>query len=257
MARAKPQHPSLNELDLDAALDRDAYEKQKRDLQLRLLRMQARLRDERCLPLVIVFEGVDAAGKGGAIRRLTGRLDPRGYRVHPIAAPDEIERRHHYLWRFYQRMPARGEVAIFDRSWYGRVLVERVEKFCTKAEWQRAFDEIAAFEQTHTASGAVLVKFWLQVSKKEQLKRFRAREEDPFKEYKITDDDWRNRDKWKQYAVAANEMFARTHTAMAPWTLVASDDKLFARIRVLETVVQRLEAALPPLKRKTDPAPRK
>lgn len=237
--------PALRDIDLGASLDRETYERRKRALQLQLLRLQTRLRDERCVPLVIVFEGMDAAGKGGAIRRLTGRLDPRGYRVHPIGAPDPLEQQHHYLWRFYHRMPARGEIAIFDRSWYGRVLVERVEGFCTEAEWRRAYEEIACFERTHVASGAVFVKFWMHVSKKEQLQRFRQRESDPFKEYKITDEDWRNRRRWKQYERAADDMFTRTHAQQTPWTLVSGDDKRHARIAVLETVVQRLEAALP------------
>lgn len=244
--RTKQSPPKIEALDLDAKLDRDTYERRKRELQLELLRMQSRLRDERCLPVVILFEGVDAAGKGGAIRRLTGRLDPRGYRVHPIGAPDDVERRHHYLWRFYQRMPASGEIAIFDRSWYGRVLVERVEGYCSETEWRRAYDEIAWFEQTHVAAGAVIIKFWLQISKAEQLRRFRARERDPFKEYKITDEDWRNRRQWKQYTTATSEMLSRTHSADLPWTLVASEDKRHARIHVLETVVRRLGAALPP-----------
>lgn len=238
--------PSLAGLDLSVKMDRPTYERRKRELQLDLLRLQTRLRDERCLPVILVFEGVDAAGKGGAIRRLTGRLDPRGYRVHPIAAPDEVERRHHYLWRFYQRMPARGEIAIFDRSWYGRLLVERVEGFCQVEEWQRAFDEIVAFETTHAVSGALIVKYWLQVSKPEQLRRFRARERDPFKEYKITEEDWRNRRRWRAYERAADEMFAKTSTELCPWTLVAGDDKRHARIKVLETLVDRLRAALPP-----------
>lgn len=237
--------PSIAGLDLSAKLDRPTYEQRKRELQLELLRLQTRLRDEQCLPVILVFEGVDAAGKGGAIRRLTGRLDPRGYRVYPIAAPDEVERRHHYLWRFYQRMPARGEIAIFDRSWYGRVLVERVEGFCRVDEWKRAFDEIVAFETTHALSGALIVKFWLQVSKQEQLRRFRTREKDPFKEYKITDEDWRNRRQWRAYERAADEMFARTSTELCPWTLIAGDDKRHARITVLETLVERLRAALP------------
>ncbi|PKN79116.1 MAG: hypothetical protein CVU47_11180 [Chloroflexi bacterium HGW-Chloroflexi-9] len=236
--------PTLASLKRVKVPDDAAYERRLRDLQLRLLHTQNRLRDSADVGVCVVFEGMDAAGKGGAIRRLTGRLDPRGFRVYPIGAPMEAERRHHYLWRFGTRMPEHGEIAIFDRSWYGRVLVERVEGFATPAEWQRAYEEIAAFEQMHLDDGMVLVKFWLHVSSEEQLKRFKEREADPFKEYKITAEDWRNREKRAEYEAAAEEMFARTHTAAAPWTLLHGDDKEHARLRVLEVVIEHLEARI-------------
>ena len=227
-------------------LDEASYKTRRRALQLELLRLQTRLRDyDTPCRLAVVFEGVDAAGKGGAIRRLTGRLDPRGFRVYAIGEPDERERAHHYLWRFQRHMPPHGLVAVFDRSWYGRVLVERVEGLAPREAWQRAYDEINHFERTQTIDGLVLVKFWLQISKKEQLRRFEQRAADPFKEYKLTDEDWRNRERWTDYQAAAEEMFARTDHPHAPWTLVSGEDKPRARLTVLKTVVERLRAALP------------
>lgn len=239
--------PSLSDFDPTLAIDDKAYKKRRKELQLDLLRYQVRLRDEATCPVVIVFEGVDAAGKGGAIRRLTGRLDPRGFRVHPIGPPIGAEARHHYLWRFHQRMPEYGQFAIFDRSWYGRVLVERVEGLTEPEAWERSYGEIASFEQTLVDNGMVLVKFWLHISQEEQLRRFEAREDDPFKEYKITKDDWRNRERWEQYQPAIEEMLRRTHTADTPWTLVSAEDKNHARIHVLEGTVEALRARLGPL----------
>ena len=239
--------PTLRDFDPTLAVENGAYRKQRRALQLQLLRHQVRLRDEATCPVVIVFEGKDAAGKGGAIRRLTGRLDPRGVRVHPIGNPTEEEARHHYLWRFHRRMPAYGQLAIFDRSWYGRVLVERVEELTTPEDWERAYGEIVAFEQTMVDNGTVLVKFWLHISEEEQLRRFEAREADPFKEYKITEDDWRNRERWSDYEPAVEEMLRRTHTAAAPWTLVSAEEKNHARLDVLGTVVSALDLRLGPL----------
>jgi polyphosphate kinase 2 (PPK2 family) len=239
--------PSLADFDPTLKLGDKEYKQRRHDLQLELLRYQVQLRDEATCPVVIVFEGMDAAGKGGAIRRLTGRLDPRGLRVHPIGPPSGPETRHHYLWRFHERMPEYGQFAIFDRSWYGRVLVERVEGLATPAEWERAYGEIAAFERTMVDNGTVLVKFWLQISQEEQLKRFEARESDPFKEYKITPDDWRNRDRWSEYEPAVEEMLRRTHSAVTPWTLVSANDKDYARIQVLETTRDALRARLGPL----------
>jgi len=237
--------PKLEDLDLSVRVEsEEVYDARRKELQLELLHMQTALRDDPRFPVVMVFEGMDAAGKGGAIRRLTGRLDPRGTRVHAIGPPDAVEARHHYLWRFWQRMPARGGIAVFDRSWYGRVLVERVEKLCPKEAWKRAYEEIVAFEGALAAGGAVLAKFWLHVSKKEQLRRFRERQRDPFKEYKITPEDWRNRRKWDAYVKAAGAMFRKTHTKAAPWTLVSGEDKRHARLAVLETVVRGLRAAL-------------
>jgi polyphosphate kinase 2 (PPK2 family) len=194
--------------------------------------------------LVLVFEGMDAAGKGSTIRRLTQALDARFYRVVPVAAPNENERAQPYLWRFWRYIPRHGRSVVFDRSWYGRVLVERVEGFCSPADWQRAYGEINAYEEELTEAGAVVVKFWLAITPDEQLKRFQDRQTTPHKLFKITDEDWRNRDKWPQYETAVEDMIDRTSTRVAPWHVVASDDKCWARIEVLERVCERLEAAL-------------
>jgi AMP-polyphosphate phosphotransferase len=245
-----PRAPRLHDVDLSISVPADeAYERRLKALQLELLKLQNRLRDQprdkrRCPSLCLVFEGMDAAGKGGAIRRLTGRLDPRGYRVLPIGPPTEEELRHDWLWRFATRMPARGEIVIFDRSWYGRVLVERIEHLAHKDEWRRAYAEINDFEEQHARAGVAFVKFWLHLSSAEQLRRFKAREADPFKEYKIGPDDWRNRRHRARYKRAADEMFRRTHTRLAPWTLVSGEDKQHARLEVLRTVVRRLRGAL-------------
>jgi polyphosphate kinase 2 (PPK2 family) len=193
--------------------------------------------------LVAVFEGNDAAGKGGAIRRVAAALDPRQYNIVPIAAPSEDERAQPYLWRFWRQIPARGKFTIFDRSWYGRVLVERVEGFCSEADWLRAYGEINDFEEQLTDAKIVVVKFWLAIDDKTQLERFQAREKIPFKRYKITDDDWRNRGKWPQYRDAVGDMVDRTSTEIAPWTLVEANDKRWARVKVLRTLNEALEAA--------------
>jgi polyphosphate kinase 2 (PPK2 family) len=244
---ASTRPPSLEDFDATLKADGRTYRSRRKALQLALLRYQVCLRDQASFPVVIVFEGVDAAGKGGAIRRLTGRLDPRGLRVHPIGPPEGPELHHHYLWRFHTRMPAYGQIAIFDRSWYGRVLVERVEELTPREDWERAYEEIAAFERTLVSNGTLLVKFWLQVSKDEQLRRFKSRESDPFKEYKITEQDWRNREQWNDYQLAADEMLRRTHSDVAPWTLVSANDKNHARLEVLETARRALESRLGPL----------
>src|SRR5690606_8694880 len=194
--------------------------------------------------LVLVFEGVDAAGKGGAIRRIVGALDARQYRIVPIAAPTEEERAQPYMCRFWRHLPAHGKAVIFDRSWYGRVLVERVEGFCSEADWMRAYAEINDFEDQLIDAGAVVVKFWLAISADEQLARFKAREAEPHKRFKITEEDWRNRDKSGEYAQAVCDMVDRTSTENAPWTLVEADNKLYARIKILRTLCERLEAAL-------------
>ena len=236
----------LDDVDLSFRVPADdAYHRRLKELQLELLQAQCILRDAPDSggprpSLCIVFEGMDAAGKGGAIRRLTGRLDPRGFRVHPTGPPTPEESAHHWMWRFGSNMPARGGITIFDRSWYGRVLVERVEGFAKPKEWRRAYEEIEDFERSYAKAGTILVKFWLQISRKEQLRRFHERERDPFKEYKIGPDDWRNRRKWKRYEQAADEMFAATHGKHAPWTLVSGEDKQHARLTVLQTVVDRL-----------------
>lgn len=196
------------------------------------------------ISVITVFEGSDAGGKGGAIRRITSALDARHYRIIPIAAPTEEERAQPYLWRFWRHIPRNGSVTIFDRSWYGRVLVERVEKFCSEQDWMRAYSEINDFEEQLVDNNTVLIKFWLAITKDEQLRRFKEREKIGFKRFKITAEDWRNRDKWDDYERAVCDMVDRTSTEIAPWTLVEANDKNFARIKILKTLCQRIEAAL-------------
>jgi polyphosphate kinase 2 (PPK2 family) len=195
-------------------------------------------------PVAIVFEGWDAAGKGGAIKRLTERLDPRGYVVYPIAAPAGEDKTHHYLYRFWRRLPERGQIAIFDRSWYGRVMVERIEGFCIEAEWKRAYREINQFERQLVDFGAIIFKFWMHIGKDEQLRRFEERQGTPYKAWKLTTEDWRNREKWEQYEVAVEEMLLKTSTVTAPWTIVEGNNKAWSRIRVLKTVVDILSREL-------------
>lgn len=214
----------------------DAAQKKLKKLQYQLYR--------RKIPVVIAFEGWDAAGKGGTIRRLTSALDVRGFAVEPIAAPTAEEKAHHHLWRFWKRLPKRGEIRIFDRTWYGRVMVERIEGFCTEAQWRRAYEEINLFEKNLRDAGTVICKFWLQIDNEEQLRRFNARQETPEKQWKITDEDWRNREKWPQYEAAVDEMLQKTNTEDAPWTVVGADNKQFARIKVLNTVIAAMEKAL-------------
>ncbi|MCC7484668.1 MAG: polyphosphate:AMP phosphotransferase [Burkholderiales bacterium] len=194
--------------------------------------------------VVCVFEGMDAAGKGGAVRRITAALDARLYHTIPVAAPTDEERAQPYLWRFWRHVPRRGRFTIYDRSWYGRVLVERIEGFCSEADWMRAYGEINDFEEQLARSGAIIAKFWLQISKEEQFRRFKEREKTRFKRFKITPEDWRNREKWDAYQIAASDMIERTSTAYAPWTLVEANDKYHARVKILSTLVKALEAAL-------------
>ena len=233
----------LRELDLTQRLARARYDAQLVKWQTRLaaLTQHKRFRDH---SLILAFEGSDAAGKGSAIRRVTGAIDARQYVTVPIAAPTQEEKLYPYLWRFWRNVPPRGGITIFDRTWYGRVLVERVEGYCSEFDWRRAYEEINQFEEQLAEGGAVLCKFWLQVSKAEQYKRFKAREKTPFKRFKITPDDWRNRAKWDAYEQAVADMVDRTSTELAPWTLVEADDKYFTRVKVLKTIVRRLEAAL-------------
>jgi AMP-polyphosphate phosphotransferase len=195
-------------------------------------------------PLLILFEGWDASGKGGAIRRLTAPLDPRHFTVSEFGAPSERERRHHFLWRFWSHIPGWGGMCVHDRTWYGRVLVERVEGLAGKAEWKRAFTEIVDFERSLAAEGTVIVKFWMHISADEQLKRFKAREKDPLKAWKLTDEDWRNRDKRDDYERAVRDMLRETDHSPAPWTLIAGEDKGYARVAVIETVIAALERGL-------------
>jgi polyphosphate:AMP phosphotransferase len=233
----------IRNLDLSKTLTEARYKRDIERYQGELARQTRRKRfDGRSL--VLVFEGVDAAGKGGAVRRVTAALDARQYVTVPVAAPTDEERAHPYLWRFWRRVPPLGGITIFDRSWYGRVLVERVEGFATVADWMRAYDEINQFENQLIDGGSVVVKFWMQISKAEQLRRFRARERVAFKQFKITPDDWRNRKKWDAYEKAVCDMVDRTSTQIAPWTLVEAEDKKYARVKILRTIVARVEAAL-------------
>lgn len=233
----------LDRVDLTLALSREEYEKELDALQQRLLNLEYRLYKAR-IPAVVAYEGWDAAGKGGNIRRLTQGLDPRGYEVVPIAAPTAEELAHHYLWRFWRRVPKAGHIAIFDRTWYGRVLVERVEGFCTEAQWKRAYQEINEFERQLTEYGTVVVKFWLHIDRDEELRRFQDRQNTPSKQWKITPEDWRNREKWPQYEVCVAEMLERTSTTYAPWTILEANCKLYARIKALRTVADSIEKAL-------------
>lgn len=233
----------LQSLDLTQRLPKPDYAERLEALQGRLA-LLTRHRKFRKHSAVAVFEGSDAAGKGGCIRRVIAGLEPRQYQVIPIAAPTDEERAQPYLWRFWRNVPGHGQIAIFDRSWYGRVLVERVEGFCSEEDWMRAYGEINDFEEQLIRNKAILVKFWLQVSKNEQLARFKEREETGFKRFKITQEDWRNRDKWDAYEHAVCDMVDRTSTEIAPWTLVEANDKHFARVKVLETLCDRIDAAL-------------
>ena len=194
--------------------------------------------------MLLVFEGPDAAGKGGAIRRITSAVDARLYRVQTVAAPTDEERARPYLWRFWRALPRLGRITIYDRSWYGRVLVERIEGFCAPQDWQRAYNEINAFEEQLTEFGTIVVKFWLAISPREQLGRFKSREITPYKQYKLTEEDWRNRKKWDAYTAAACDMIERTGTGSSPWVLVAAEDKNHARIEVLRAVHRALDEAL-------------
>jgi len=230
-------------LDLSQRLERDAYRDRLEKYQARFARLVGS-KDFRKRSLVLAFEGSDAAGKGGAIRRVTGALDARLYDIIPVAAPTEEERAQPYLWRFWRHVPGDGGVLIFDRTWYGRVLVERVEGFCSEADWMRAYDEINEFEEQLVRNGTILCKFWLQISKDEQLRRFQEREQTGFKRFKITPEDWRNRERWEDYERAVADMVDRTSTSLAPWTLVEANDKWFSRVKVLRTICEALDKAL-------------
>ena len=247
-APSLPEEPSaritvLDHIDLGQHTDPETYRK-------RLAKLQDEIHDlawkayRAKRSTVMVFEGVDAGGKGGAIRRITRGIDSRLYRSIPVAAPTDEEKAHHYLWRFWRHLPLAGRITIYDRSWYGRVLVERVEGFATATEWQRAYAEINRFEEQLVASGSIVLKFWLHISQQEQLARFKQRQETSYKQHKITEDDWRNRERWDDYLLAVNEMVVRTSTEYAPWILVPGNDKLFARIFVLEHVRDTLRRAL-------------
>jgi polyphosphate kinase 2 (PPK2 family) len=230
----------LDRVDLSLSVPRADYEIKLKNYQEKLSGLERKIHFDD-LPVIVVFEGWDASGKGGNIKRLTQTLDPRIYDVIPIGAPNDEEARHHYLWRFWRRVPKGGHIGIYDRSWYGRVLVERVERLCSENEWKKAYQEINEFEDQLLDSGAVLVKFWLHIDRATQLARFEERMRIPYKRWKISDDDWRNREKWDLYGEAVEEMLARTSTSYAPWTIVESNDKCHARLKTLKTVIRAIE----------------
>lgn len=239
----------LHHLDLTQRLDRDQYakrliEEQRRLLQLRL-HLGGELRGGEVGPgLLVLFEGPDAAGKGGAIKAVVSHLDPRHYTVMNYAAPSTREKRHHFMWRFYHELPGLGGMTVFDRSWYGRVLVERIEGYASRAEWTRAYKAIRDFEESVVKEGVILVKFWMHISDDEQLHRFNARAADPLKRWKLTDEDWRNRDKNRLYDAAAEDMFAKTSHGLAPWDVIAAEQKRFGRVAVLATLNHRIEEGM-------------
>ena len=238
-----PAPNALTSLDMEQRVPKKEYQALLERYQGRLYRLTQQAR-RKGISTVLVFEGADAAGKGGIIQRLTDALDPSIYQIIQVAAPTEEEHAQHYLWRFWRPLPRAGRMVIFDRSWYGRVLVERVEGFADGAAWQRAYGEINDFEEQLIDHGVVVAKYWIHIDKDEQLRRFKARQATPHKRWKITDEDWRNREKWDEYEAAVDDMVARTHTAAAPWTLVEGNDKRFARLKVIETFCQQLEQAL-------------
>ncbi len=239
--------PKLSEISLDKSLTDEEYKRQLKELQEVQQKKYNLVLNElylKKIPVVIAYEGWDAAGKGGNIKRITGALDPRGYEVHPIASPEPHEKARHYLWRFWNRLPKTGHVAIFDRTWYGRVMVERLEGFCSENDWQRAYNEINEFEKELSDWGAVIIKFWVQIDKDVQLARFTDRQNTPEKQWKITEEDWRNRDKWELYETAVNELMKKTSTAYAPWHVLESNDKKYARIKALKVVIEEIEKVL-------------
>jgi AMP-polyphosphate phosphotransferase len=245
-ARALPKPKRRNvlrNLDMTRRLAEKEYGKRLSAAQADVGRLTRKLAKRR-RALLALFEGPDAAGKGGAIRRLTGAMSPYFYRVTGVASPTDEERAHPYLWRFWRNLPRHGQVTIYDRSWYGRVLVERLEGFASKEEWMRAYDEINEFEEQLSEGGVIVMKFWIAISPDEQLRRFKDRELTPFKQYKITEEDWRNRAKWDAYEAAACDMIERTSTSLAPWTLVEGNDKHWARVQVIETVRDRMKSEL-------------
>ena len=236
--------PKLRDVPLEGkTLDEEEYKKELKELQAKLGQLHNRLYRKR-VPVIIAYEGWDAARKGRNLKRLTGALDPRGFEVHPIASPEPHEKARHYLWRFWTRLPKDGHIAIFDRTWYGRVMVERLEGFCSENDWQRAYYEMNEFEQELHNWGAVILKFWVQIDKDTQLARFTERQNTPSKQWKITDEDWRNREKWDLYEQAVDEMLQKTSTTYAPWHILESVDKKYARIKALHIVIDALEKAL-------------
>lgn len=233
----------LDKVDLNKSLPREEYNKLLKKYQKRMMELEHEIFVKR-IPVIIVYQGWDAAGKGGNIKRLVQGMDPRGYEVVTIGAPNDIEKKHHYLWRFWNEIPKAGHITIFDRSWYGRVVVERVEGFCTEEEWKRAYSEINEIEEQLSNFGTIIIKFWLHIDKDEQLRRFEARKEIAHKQWKITDEDWRNREQWDLYKAAVDEMLRRTSTSFAPWTIIEANDKLYARIKTIRTIIESIEAQL-------------
>ncbi len=233
----------LSSVDMSVSIDQETYKKELVLNQVALTQLGYQVYVQQ-RPVMIIFEGWDAAGKGGAIKRVTEKLDPRGYVVYPIAAPQGEDKTHHYLYRFWRRLPEAGQIAIFDRSWYGRVMVERIEGFCKEGDWKRAYREINQFEHQLVDYGTILFKFWINITKDEQLRRFQDRANDKLRQWKLTDEDWRNREKWDRYEEAVNEMLQKTSTFTAPWTIVEGNDKRYARVKVLSTLVEKLSKEL-------------
>jgi polyphosphate kinase 2 (PPK2 family) len=240
--------PHLHEVDLTQRLDRAQYNRRLVAAQRRLLQLRLHLGGQRGGELgpglLVIFEGRDAGGKGGALKRLVEPLDPRHYRVSSFGSPTPDEKRHHFLWRFYRELPGLGGMAVFDRSWYGRVLVERIEGYASLEQWSRAYDEIVQFERTLVLEGLILIKLWLHISDEEQLARFKSREADPLRRWKLTDEDWRNRERNGDYDRATAELFDRTDHGLAPWDLIAAENKRFARVAVVESVNARVEEGM-------------
>ncbi|MGD9560466.1 MAG: polyphosphate:AMP phosphotransferase, partial [Oscillospiraceae bacterium] len=237
------QRPALEEVFLGQALEREEYKKRLRAGQKKLKKLHNAIYLKK-IPVVIAYEGWDAAGKGGNIKRLTAALDPRGYEVVPIAAPTPPEKARQHLWRFWENLPKDGHITLFDRTWYGRVLVERIEGFASEDAWRRAYRELNEFEAELAHWGAIILKFWLHIDKDEQLRRFEARQNTPEKQWKITDEDWRNREKWDQYQTAVDDMVRLTSTSFAPWTIVESQNKRYGRLKTIETLIEAIEARL-------------
>ena len=235
--------PKLADISLDKSLTDEEYKAELDKLQKRLGELHNELYHKK-IPVIVAYEGWDAAGKGGNIKRIAAALDPRGYEVHPIASPEPAEKARHYLWRFWNRLPKDGHIAIFDRTWYGRVMVERLEGFCSENDWQRAYNEINEFEKELADWNAVVIKFWVQIDKDTQLARFTDRQNTPEKQWKITDEDWRNREKWDQYEAAVDEMLQKTNTKYAPWYVLESNDKKYARIKALKILIKAIEKKL-------------
>ena len=235
--------PKLADVDLNAALSEEDYKKSLDYYEMKVFKLSSELYKKK-IPFVLAFEGWDAAGKGGAIKRVAYPLDPRDFEVIPVASPSAPEKERHFLWRFYQHLPKTGHVHIFDRSWYGRVMVERLEGFCSEDDWKRAYNEMNEFEKDLTDWGATVLKFWIQIDKDTQLERFNERQNTPEKQWKITDEDWRNREKWDEYEVAIDEMIEKTSTSYAPWHIIESKDKKYARIKVMRILCEAMENAL-------------